>query len=144
MEKFFHICNLQGMSFWFQLKISISGFLGLITAETFGGCFLGSYGPNVMEVFRGSYSSLTKEFYPTFILILQYFSWFYIIFWSRRLSGIVATSIRLEDRLDGQEIFRSWRSSLILVLEDSRRQWYSTLCEQFYSGTNWWHQEGIS
>jgi len=31
----------------------------------------------------------------------------------------MATNMRIEDRLDGQTNFRSWRSRLILILEDN-------------------------
>ncbi len=35
------------------------------------------------------------------------------------LSKKISSSIRLEDRLDGQESFRSWRSRLMIILEEN-------------------------
>ena len=47
----------------------------------------------------------------------------------------MGTSIKLEDRLERHQFFRSWRSDLILIQGDSRRQQYLILYEEYYFGT---------
>ena len=52
------------------------------------------------------------------------------------LSEKISSSNRLEDKLDGQGRFRSWRSSLIIIFEDHSNQ--NTLCyvERIISKSN--------